>query len=1001
MKTLFTILLTGVLSITMAFAQKEYQSFDIKGATNTYITDINNKNEIVGYFDDANGTHSFYCNLAKADTVVFDMPGAAWTKASDINDSSVMAGTFTNLGVPETQGFFYNVKTKTISVPTDGDMVVVGGDYITLESVRNDSCIVGNFRNSINRYFFTACPGGGVNNGFCSQGTTKYPTYAYGFAKTGEVCGFYLDGANYIGFLWKANKNFTSYKNPTSGISKLRFYDMNDNLIAVGDIQKYKGFIHDLSGGGKYNYKEIDLSHLNATVVTPQGINNNDDVVGFYTDGNGKVHGFTQKPIDIFFRPDKNGWKFSNSEVNMWPKIWWQQFKYTQYDPYRGPGTTFPKTALYKSWVFPDWPLFVEVFGKNYCYSNSPVPQIKQEAVEEWKSILKALKYSWGGSCYGFSTTAILAYDSLKGYNQKFSFKTESDNELYNEDLTDSRRRIVNNLMIYQFAQQVVDFERGHRGDVATKTLGILKDRMRANKGDNYNIVILNSSVQDPGGGHSLLPYKITKDENDPKIEWIWIYDSNYPGDNNRAIKVNTVSQKWFYKATLNTSGNPVEWGDYSYNMYVSNPSSDYINDAMPPAKKKLVPHIVYPSGSDDVLVISGKGDTAGFYKGKVYQNLGDSTYPLWVYDGKISPPYGYRLNEDAHEIKMENLSDTVRLYAVRDGARYEYLRTGANSSESENFNIDEAFEVKNIDAAKKTFSLNSIIPGSSEITFSISNISLQQSENLDFEAGSDDLQLTNPGSAKTYDLEVTRLDNSGKAVFRAQDIPLDPNTKHIIIPNKTDWREGKIWIKVDKGIDGSIDDTLFYENTAKPEISVSRYLLMFDKTSGTDTVYLANTGGGKLNWSISSQPSWVTISPSTSGVDDGMLIIDHETNTSTIRDEKIVIEAADATNSPFEIELIQDGKAVGIAEAKETDHWKLFPVPATETVYLWHEKTMNRYSRIEIQDLSGKVVYKFLLTPSFPSKMIKLEVSNWAPGMYIIKIADEEGTVTKKLMVR
>ncbi|MEX0966103.1 MAG: T9SS type A sorting domain-containing protein [Bacteroidia bacterium] len=979
--------------------QEELKQFDIDGATNTFIMDINDNGEMVGYFEDGQGTHAFYHNLRSNQTLTFDMPGAAWTKATHINNKSIMAGTFTNVGISETHGFFYDINTKLLSKPTDGDMVLLSGvDYITLEGVRDDSTIVGNYRTGLNRVFYIGNPDGTTQTRFYTKNANKFPTYGHGLAKSGEVCGFIIDGAKYYGFLWTGGQNFTLVDQSGAGNIKTRFMGMNDSLVVVGDFQRTKGFIHDMGGKGRYTFEEIDLSHLGATTVQPQGVNNSFEVVGYYTDGSGNTHGFTQQPIDIRFRPQTHGWNFSNSAANMWPQSWWQQFRYSQYDPYRGPGRAFEKTWTYPSSMFPDWPLFVEVFGESYCYTNSSVPQIRQEALELWQ----AISGDWGGSCYGFSTSAILAYDTLKGYNNKFTYKQETDNELYKNALSDARRRVVNHMMTYQYSEQDIDFERSNRWTSANQTLEILKERMQED-GENYNLVIFNSNLQDPGGGHSLLPYKITEDENDPDIEWIWIYDSNFPGDSTRKVKVHTRLGKWYYEATLNTSGTAVEWGNNSSGMFISLASSAYLDDAIAPTNKKAtVPHVLYPSASADLLIVSDQVDSTGFYQGRVVQDSTTNTFPLWRYNGKVSRPYGYHLDVGEHQVSLQHPeSDTVRLYAVRDAARYAYLRTGAVGTETDEFKIDDAFEVQNPDATEKTFELKTIVPGATETTYSLGNVKLKQAEALSVSRENGELTVVNSGGTKTYDLMVTKLDNDGRSVFSTVAVPLDANSRHIIIPNKDSLKTAKVWIKLDQGNDGTVEDTLFYENTAKPEIATSRFMVMWGRPAGTDTVYVSNIGGGMLDWNITEKPDWVTVVSGAPGQNDGMLILDYENNAGTIRNGEITIGATDASNSPYKIEIVQDGEPLGIDDKDKDDGWKLFPVPASDFVYLWNASATQGLTGIDVVDMNGKVVYRTVLGPTAPLQVTKLDVAQWEPGVYMVRIADADSVVMKKVVVR
>ena len=100
------------------------------------------------------------------------------------------------------------------------------------------------------------------------------------------------------------------------------------------------------------------------------------------TSGQAKSIKFTIKPWQLtridennkleLFEIPADGWNFGNEEDVIWPQSWWEQFDYSGTDPYTK--MNYPRLNLAfhpnifsstEASIFPDWPLFVDVFGIN------------------------------------------------------------------------------------------------------------------------------------------------------------------------------------------------------------------------------------------------------------------------------------------------------------------------------------------------------------------------------------------------------------------------------------------------------------------------------------------------------------------------------------------------------------------------------------------------------------------------------------------------------------
>ncbi len=79
-----------------------------------------------------------------------------------------------------------------------------------------------------------------------------------------------------------------------------------------------------------------------------------------------------------------------------------------------------------------------------------------------------------------------------------------------------------------------------------------------------------------------------------------------------------------------------------------------------------------------------------------------------------------------------------------------------------------------------------------------------------------------------------------------------------------------------------------------------------------------------------------------------------------------------------------------------ENNGVSIYPNPATSEVNILSGKTI---SSILIFDLTGKTI---LVNPAVNAEMIRIDVSSFSPGMYIVKLIDVKGnTVSEKIMVK
>lgn len=267
---------------------------------------INNAGVIAAYFGSGakghpNKGYVLHSPYAQGDIVSENFPHSVQTQVTGLNDKGVTVGFFSkqntasmannNFGWYAIGGHFHEVNffTGTPSAPPVDQLL----------GVNNHDVAVGFFTNAI-----------GQSRGYTYNITTKKfarvtvpgasglgPSLtATAINNHGDVAGFYNPSPGVTdGFLKLANGDF--FKFAVSGAAMTQAFGVNDSDNVVGTVTYGDGATHGFTWKPGTGFKNIsiDAPAGNGTTVL-NGINNENDLVGFYTDGHGNVDGLVAFP---------------------------------------------------------------------------------------------------------------------------------------------------------------------------------------------------------------------------------------------------------------------------------------------------------------------------------------------------------------------------------------------------------------------------------------------------------------------------------------------------------------------------------------------------------------------------------------------------------------------------------------------------------------------------------------------------------------------------------
>jgi probable HAF family extracellular repeat protein len=262
----------------------QFRTIDFPGALTTQAFGINERGDVVGDYTDTSGNvHGFLLKKGKFSSI--DYPGAILTSARGINDAGEIVGAFSTADDPQgahgyllrngiyTQRDFPGaVHTAILGVNESGN---VTGSY----DLGDITTGIGFFTNG-ERFISFEVPG-------------SFPksTGPHGINDNVQLIGFYedaLDTSVTHGFLLDHAK-FASIDYPGAGSTAL--FGINEHGEVAGSCQCNDGSNHSfVFANGKFTVLSYPGS---GSITKAKGINDRDEVVGFYQPGRGEpTHGF-------------------------------------------------------------------------------------------------------------------------------------------------------------------------------------------------------------------------------------------------------------------------------------------------------------------------------------------------------------------------------------------------------------------------------------------------------------------------------------------------------------------------------------------------------------------------------------------------------------------------------------------------------------------------------------------------------------------------------------
>ena len=528
------------------------------------------------------------------------------------------------------------------------------------------------------------------------------------------------------------------------------------------------------------------------------------------------------------FDPALHAWQFENISSNMWPYSWYSQFNYFGIDPYTNRSYPFNFIAPpVWAWTsnFIDWPLFVKTFSPGVCYENVSKAVYSPTAVNLWA---KFKKFTYGGSCYGFSQSCLLAFDRPDQFRQVYPEVGNFQN-IHDIPINESVRNVINQLFTNQLGSQhyLYGNKKLHTTDVR-QTIADLKAYFLSDTDDHCAL-----AFQTMSKAHNVVPYRLDKytqeNENTSGFYKLIVYDNNNPSGkwmhgNSTFILLDSLNNAWMYP--------PLNWVRVdSWGIYLNDPASQYLSSPLlwdpNPAQKNSIAKSaggktdaanylsIYNTTFSDIAITNSVGQKIGFQDSVSYNTLGDGM-PIIPENSIYQPPIGYFIPNDTYSIKMSAYTDSLAAFSVlSQTGMFNYWRSNALNNQTDRLNYDGGMGFSNSDPKTKTVNLEAINRSTDgENSFKILNFTVAQYDSVRLESSDfNRVAFINQGPAKIYDLNIVKACENSSGQIKHDRIPIPAHSTHFIVFDLQDLSNDSVKIYEDKGNTGIISDSILVAN--------------------------------------------------------------------------------------------------------------------------------------------------------------------------------------------
>jgi hypothetical protein len=164
--------------------------------------------------------------------------------------------------------------------------------YAVADGINNAGVVTGYYEDTSSNYHGFVWHGGGLQ-------TVDYPgavdTLLFGVNNRGVAIGYYGDGVTNHAVMYTLRSGAWSTLPDIPDYSLNEGYGINDAGMAVGNAFSSTGAVAWIWDPTTLAYSYLAVPEAAPYTTSPSGLNDQNQVAGYYADGNGNYHGFVEK----------------------------------------------------------------------------------------------------------------------------------------------------------------------------------------------------------------------------------------------------------------------------------------------------------------------------------------------------------------------------------------------------------------------------------------------------------------------------------------------------------------------------------------------------------------------------------------------------------------------------------------------------------------------------------------------------------------------------------
>jgi hypothetical protein len=473
-------------------------------------------------------------------------------------------------------------------------------------------------------------------------------------------------------------------------------------------------------------------------------------------------------------------------------------------------GYSFPNYGAkdYGDYTFPD---MQHMFGESAVYWTTGAGREAKALASLWNT--QSYQMMNKGHSYGMAVSGLRFFKDIDTHPEAASvYELDKSSEVLlaweGESISITLRRDIGFFTVSQFAEPLRSAIHQSIDLTPAEVFTQIQASMSGGAPDPLALLMIKQDT-----GHALIPYAITSPN--PDVYWVWVYDSEHPGDDERVMTFDLLADSWSYD-----TGNGVWSGDAVSHSLGVIPTSAHSQLLECPWCTSS--HLLTLEGDGRLLVTDSQGRRLGYTASQYVEEIPGAygLAPILGTGNTHEPLYTLPLT-DTYTILLDGqtVSQTAPASLWQFGPGYavsvQDLNVGPGTYDELSIGADGtllSYHASQPQEPALTLALD-VLTATYGLGVQWLDIGAGEAVTLTVDTALGTLVLDgSQASGGMYNLLIRKASETGGFSFYHSDIEILATDTHILHFGAWDGF-GAITLEIDHGSDGTIDETLVLVN--------------------------------------------------------------------------------------------------------------------------------------------------------------------------------------------